>query len=307
MSHREVLEALSGLMLGHVRRDPVLDGGLQRAADDRRRPRRQASPPTPGSSPPPCSALTATTPIWGKLADLYEQEAAGPDLAGHLRRSARSSPASPRTSGMLIGARVRAGSRRRRSHRAGPDRDRRDRRPARARPLQRLPRRDVRRRDRQRPAIGGVIVDTPGSAGAGASTSASRSRSPPWSCCSGRCTCRVVAPEVTHRLRRRHADRRAACRLLLVWVSLAGNSLRTGPRWHTALMVAGGVAAARRRGRRGDPRRRAGHPAAPVPRPHHRAGHRRRGDGRRRDVRGDRLPQPVLPARPRHVARPGPA
>ena len=71
-------------------------------------------------------------------------------------------------------------------------------------------------------------------------------------------------------------------------------------------MVVAGVARPRRRGlRRGAGRRRAGHPAAPVPRPHHVAGHRRLGADRRRDVRLDGLPQPVLPARPRHVPHRG--
>ena len=57
--------------------------------------------------------------------------------------------------------------------------------------------------------------------------------------------------------------------------------------------------------RRGPGRRRAGGPAAAVPGPHHLPGHRRLGAGRSRDVRLDGLPQPVLPAVPRDEAHQG--
>ena len=55
-----------------------------------------------------------------------------------------------------------------------------------------------------------------------------------------------------------------------------------------------------------DPARgRPGDPDAAVPGPDHLAGHRRLGAGRALDVRLDRLPEPVLPERPRDVAHRG--
>ena len=82
----------------------------------------------------------------------------------------------------------------------------------------------------------------------------------------------------------------AGVSILLVWVSLAGQQFawvsaparagRRRPRGHR-----------RRAVRRGAGRRGADHPAAPLPGPHHVAGHGGLRAHRRRDVRRDRLPQ----------------
>ncbi len=99
----------------------------------------------------------------------------------------------------------------------------------------------------------------------------------------------------------------AGVSLILVWVSLAGTDFgwvshhqRPDGRWRAG-------ARRRRAVRRGAGRDRAGDPAPAVQGPHHLPRDRRLGDDRRRDVRRDRLPESVLPARPRHDARPRPA
>ena len=81
---------------------------------------------------------------------------------------------------------------------------------------------------------------------------------------------------------------------LLIWVSLAGHQFAWGS---TADRADGGrrSAAARPGGLAGGTRRRADHPAAAVPRPQHRPGHLRQPLRRRHAVRRHRLPQPVLP------------
>ena len=158
---------------------------------------------------------------------------------------------------------------------------------------------DVRARHGQRPAHRRPDRGHARSAGAGASSSACRSpRSRSW-CCRRPCTCRSSSARCTSTTSAPPCSSPAS-RMLLVWVSLAGSQFD----WvsaTTALLVVAGPRGPRRRDlRRGAGRRRADHPAAPLPRPHHGAGHRRLGAGRRRDVRLDRLPEPVLPARPRH-------
>ena len=105
---------------------------------------------------------------------------------------------------------------------------------------------------------------------------------------------------------RRHPDRRR--RLAL---SSSGSPSRatssSGPRPPASARPTGLVIVAAAIVRRGPGRGRADHPDAPLQGPHHRARHRRLGDDRRGDVRLDGLPQPVLPARPRHDARRRPA
>ena len=91
--------------------------------------------------------MTATTPIWGKLADLFEQEAARPDGAGHLLGRLADRRLRPDHGGADRRPR-RPGPRRRRPDRAGPGRHRHDGLPARARSLQRLHRRGLRARPR---------------------------------------------------------------------------------------------------------------------------------------------------------------
>ena len=87
--------------------------------------------------------------------------------------------------------------------------------------------------------------------------------------------------------------------LLLVWVSLAGNQFAWGSATSFALIVARPGRARLRHLRRDEGRARADHPDAALPRPHDEPGHRCLRAHRRRDVRLDGLPQPVLPARPR--------
>ena len=74
MTHREVLEALSGLLLAMFVAMLSSTDRLQRAAD--------ASSPTSHGSQTGYTwvvvatllAMTATTPIWGKLADLFSKK-----------------------------------------------------------------------------------------------------------------------------------------------------------------------------------------------------------------------------------------
>ena len=99
----------------------------------------------------------------------------------------------------------------------------------------------------------------------------------------------------------------AGVSILLVWVSLAGNQfdwVSPPDRPHGA----GRPPRPRRRGPGRDPVRRGpGDPDATVPGPDHRAGHGRLGAGRALDVRLHRLPEPVLPERPRACRPPRPA
>ena len=87
--------------------------------------------------------------------------------------------------------------------------------------------------------------------------------------------------------------------LLLVWVSLAGNQFAWDSATSIALVVVGLAVLASAIYVEMKVARRADHPDATLPRPHHEPGHGRLGADRRRDVRLDGLPQPVLPARPR--------
>ena len=250
--------------------------------------------------------MTATTPIWGKLADLFSKKLLVQTRAGHLRRR-------------LADRRLRAqhgradrrprdpGPRRRRPDRAGPGRDRQRWSPrasaaatpatsARSSPLATV----------SGPLIGGLIVDTP------ARLALVLLRRPPgrgrWrsSCCRRRCTCPSSSARCT--------STTSAPPCIVGGVShpaglgLPGRQPVRLDLRHQLRARRRRPGRPRRRGlRRGEGRRRADHPAAPLPRPHHGARHRRLGADRRRDVRLDGLPQPVLPARPRHEPRPTPA
>ena len=59
---------------GDVRRDPLEHGRHDRAAADHRRPRRQPVLLHLGRRPRRCSRSTVTTPIWGKLSDLFDRK-----------------------------------------------------------------------------------------------------------------------------------------------------------------------------------------------------------------------------------------
>ncbi len=268
MTHREVLEALSGLLLAMfvaMLSSTVVTNALPRIVTD-----------LDGSQTgytwvvvATLLTMTATTPIWGKLADLFSKKllvqsalviySAGSLIAG-LAPSME----------VLIGARAAPGPRRRRPDRAGPGRDRLDGQPPRTRPVLRLHRRDLRPGDRERPADRRASSWTrPASAGDGASSSVSRSRCSRSSSCRRPCTCPSSRREV-------HVDYLGATLLvagvsiLLVWVSLAGHASSRGPRATSAALVVVGLlvvaAAIYVEARVAD---RAGDPAAAVPRPHH--------------------------------------
>ncbi len=303
MSHREVMEALSGLLLAMfvaMLSSTIVSNALPRHRD---RPRRQPDRLHLGRR-------GHAAHHDGDHADLGQarrpvlQEGPGPERPGHLLRRLGDRRLRAHDGGAHRRPRH-PGPRRRRAHRAGAGRDRDHGPAARARSLLRLHRRRLRARHRQRPPRRWPARGH-GRSGAGASSSASRSPCSPSSCSRRRCACPVVKREV-------HIDYLGATllvggvSLLLVWVSLAGNQFA----WTstTSIALAARRPGRRRRGRlrRGEGRQGPDHPAATLPRPHHVAGHRCLGAHRGGDVRCHRLPLAVLPARPRHVARPAPA
>ena len=286
---------------GDVRGDGVEHHRDQRAAADRGRPRGQPDRLHLGRRRHPADD-DGHHPDLGQAGRPVQQEAAGAGGAGHLLRR-------------LAGRGVRAehggadrrpglpGPRRRRPHRAGAGRHRQHGQPARARSLQRLHRRGLRPRHRQRPPHRWPHRRQPaGLAGLLLRPAPHRGRrvrrTPEAVEAAGR------QAQGLRRLRRRDPHRRR--RLDPARLGLPG---RRELRLDLADQRPPGRrrrAGHRRRGvRRGAGRRRARHPAAPLPRPHHRAGHRRLRHDRHRDVRLDGLPQPVLPALPRHVPHRG--
>ena len=190
MSHRQMLEAMSGLLLGMfvaVLSSTVVSTSLPRIVSDL------------GGSQSAYTwvvtstllTLTISTPIWGKLADLFDRKLLVQTGLVDLRR--RVAAGRPRAVDLVAHRLPRApGHRRRRHDRARPGDPLRPRLPARARPLLGLPRRGLRRRHRRRPAARRRRHRL-ASAGAGASTSAFRSPSPPSSSSSARSTCRAAA------------------------------------------------------------------------------------------------------------------
>ena len=150
MTHREVLEALSGLLLGMfvaILSSTVVSTALPEIIADLGGS--QSSYTWVVTST--LLALTVSTPVWGKLADLFDRKLlVQTGLAIYVAGSAARRPlAVDRDADRLP---RRAGHRRRRPHRARAGDPRRPRLAARARPLRRLPRRGVRRRHRDRPA-----------------------------------------------------------------------------------------------------------------------------------------------------------
>ena len=210
MTHRQIMEALSGLLLGMfvaILSSTIVSNALP---DDHHRPATaRQSRVHLGGHRRRCSRSTATTPIWGKLADLFSKKLLVQlALVIYVARLG-AWPASRRTPAMLIACRVRPGHRRRRPVRAGPDRDGGDDLAARARPLQRLPRRARSPSPPSAARCSAASSSTPaGSAGAGASTSACRSPSSRWSCSRRPCTCRSSSAKVQDRLAGRDLDHR---------------------------------------------------------------------------------------------------
>ncbi len=243
--------------------------------------------------------MTATTPIWGKLADLFSKKllvqsalviySAGSLVAGFAP-----------TMEVLIGARVDPGPRRRRPDRAGPGRDRLD---------------GDSPRERGRysgylgavfalatvsgPLIGGLIVDTPLG----------------WRGCffvglPVALLAFVVLQKTLHLpvvKRPVHIDYLGATLLVGGRLDAAGLGLASpatsspGAPRHAALLVAAAVVAPRRRGatsRPGSPSSRSSRCGSSSDRTTALAT-ARLGADRRRDVRLHRLPEPVLPAGPR--------
>ena len=298
MTHREVLEALSGLLLAMfvaMLSSTVVSNALPRIVTDLEGSQTGYTWVVVAT----LLTMTATTPIWGKLADLFSKKllvqsalvifSIGSLIAGFapnmevligaravqglgvggltaLVQVVIASMVSPRERGRYsgyIGADVRA---------------RHGQRPAHRRP------------DRRHPRLGWrwcFFVGLPVAALAF-----------------------VVLQKTLHLpvvKREVHIDYLGATlivggvSLLLVWVSLAGNQFD----WisgHQRRLVAAGFARARRRGLRrgaGSPASRSSRCAcsATAPRPRH----RRLGADRRRDVRLDGLPLAVLPDRPRHA------
>ena len=84
MTHRQILEALSGLLLGMfvaILSSTVVSNALPRIITELRGGQSAYTWVVTSA----LLATTATTPIWGKLADLVSKKTAGPALAGHLR------------------------------------------------------------------------------------------------------------------------------------------------------------------------------------------------------------------------------
>ena len=144
MTHRQILEALSGLLLAMfvaMLSSTVVTNALPRIVTDLHGSQTGYTWVVVATM----LAMTATTPIWGKLADLFSKKLLVQlalviyigRLAGRgVRAEHGGADRRPR----------RAGPRRRRPDRAGPGRHRDDGLAARARPLLRLPRRGVRAR-----------------------------------------------------------------------------------------------------------------------------------------------------------------
>ena len=191
MTHRQILEALSGMLLAMFvafLSSTVVSNALPTIITDLRGSQSQYTWVVTAT----LLASTASTPIWGKLADLFSKKLliqisivifiVGSMLAG-LAQSVDTLIAWRVLQGLGLGG------------------------------LQALVQiamaAMISPRERGRysgfmgavmavatvggPLLGGVLVDTTGWAGAGASTSACRSRPSHSSCSSGRCTCRSPA------------------------------------------------------------------------------------------------------------------
>ena len=251
-------------------------------------------------------AMTATTPIWGKLADLFSKKLLVQSALVIYSVGSLIAAFAPSME-VLIGARVGPGPRRRRPDRAGPGRDRDDglaRASAAATPATSA--RPSPLATVSGPLIGGLIVDSPlgwrGCFFIGlpfAVLAFSSSRRP--------CTCRSIKRAV-------HIDYLGAT-LIVAGVSHAAGLGLAGRQPVRLGLARPPRSWCRRRCSSSSPRsyveaQVAVDPIIPMRLFRDRTtspGDRRLGDDRRRDVRLDGLPQPVLPDRPRDDARPRPA
>ena len=150
MTHREVLEALSGLLLAMfvaMLSSTIVSNALPTIVDDLHGSQTGYTWVVVATM----LAMTATTPIWGKFADLFDKKVLVQTALVIFSVGSLIAGFAPVDGGADRRPR-RPGPRRRRPHRAGPGRHRLDGLPARARSLQRLHRRRLRPRDRQRSA-----------------------------------------------------------------------------------------------------------------------------------------------------------
>ena len=195
MSHREVLEALSGLLLAMfvaMLSSTVVSNALPAIVTDLHGSQTGYTWVVVAT----LLAMTATTPIWGKLADLFSKKLLVQSALVIFSIGSLIAGFAPSME-VLIGARVVQG--------LGVG--------GLTALVQVVIASMVTPRERGRysgyigavfavatvsgPLIGGLIVDTPDSAGAGASSSVCPSRSPRSPCCRRRCTCPSYAVRST--------------------------------------------------------------------------------------------------------------
>ena len=128
MTHREVLEALSGLLLAMfvaMLSSTVVTNALPRIVTDLHGSQTGYTWVVVAT----LLAMTATTPIWGKLADLFSKKLLVQSALVIYSVGSLIAAFAPDME-VLIGARVDPGPRRRRPDRAGPGRHRLDGQPA---------------------------------------------------------------------------------------------------------------------------------------------------------------------------------
>ena len=271
MTHREVLEALSGLLLAMfvaMLSSTVVSNALPAIVTDLHGSQTGYTWVVVAT----LLSMTATTPLWGKLADLFSKKVLVQSALVIFSIGSLVAGFAPSME-VLIGARVVQG--------LGVG--------GLTALVQVVIATMVSPRERGRysgylgavfalatvsgPLIGGVIVDTPGLG---------------WRWCFFvGLPVAVLAFVVLQKTLHLPVVKRdvqidylgatlivAGISLLLVWVSLAGNQFAWVSGW-TALLVVGGLAVVAAAIWVEARVRRAGHPAAPVQGPHHRAGHRR--------------------------------
>ena len=150
MTHRQVLEALSGLLLAMfvaMLSSTIVSNALPTIVDDLEGSQTGYTWVVVATM----LAMTATTPIWGKFADLFDKKLLVQTALVIFSVGSLIAGFAPVDGGADRRPR-RPGPRRRRPDRARPGRHRHDGLPARARSLQRLHRRRLRPRHGQRPA-----------------------------------------------------------------------------------------------------------------------------------------------------------
>ncbi len=124
MTHRQIMEALSGLLLGMfvaILSSTIVSNALPEIIHDLDGGQSAYTWVVTAS----LLAMTATTPLWGKLSDLFSKKLLVQVVPGHLRRGlGRGRPLAEHRHADRVPCG--AGHRRGRSVRPGPDRDGRD-------------------------------------------------------------------------------------------------------------------------------------------------------------------------------------